>query len=108
MRKIVIQEVMFPRKADTVDYFKAAVFYLISDTKPVFTLCESRNESELEDPRIKALIKNAVPGYNSTLMRLEINSNINEHIIKDDSLELNQKIQKISDSIRKYVQYNVA
>lgn len=104
-KKIVIKEVLFPKKADRVDFFKAAVLYILSDSnpKPVFVECERREESELENPKVKAVIKAAVPGYNSTLMRLEIESNINQHIIDEDSLELNQKIEKIADSIRRYV-----
>lgn len=102
--KIVIKETLFPKKANRVDYFKAAVFYIISENKPVFIECEKRNDSHLEDAKINAIIKASVPGYNSTLMRLEIESNINQHIIDDKSLDLNQKIMKIADSIRRYVQ----
>lgn len=103
-KKIIIKEVLFPKKATRVDFFKAAVFYIISDVKPVFVECEKREESELENPKLKAIIKKAVPGTNSTIMGLEIYSNINEHIINDVNLDLNEKISKIADSIRRYVQ----
>lgn len=105
-KKIVIKQILFPKKADRVDFFKAAVFYILADSnaKPIFIECEKREESELEDPKVKAIIKAAVPGYNSTLMRLEIESNVNQYIIDDNSLDLNQKIEKIADSIRRYVQ----
>lgn len=102
--KIVIKETLFPRKANRVDYFKAAVLYIISEDKPKFVECEKRKDSHLEDAKTNAIIKSAVPGYNSTLMRLEIESNINQHIIEDTTLDLNQKIMKIADSIRRYVQ----
>ena len=94
---------LFPKKANKVDYFKAAVFYIISNDKPVFIECERRDESHLEDAKLKAIIKQAVPGYNSTIMNLTINCEINEYIIADKNLDLNQKITKIADSIRKYV-----
>ena len=105
-KKIVIKQILFPKKVDRVDFFKAAVFYILADSnaKPIFIECEKREESELEDPKVKAIIKAAVPGYNSTLMRLEIESNVNQYIIDDNSLDLNQKIEKIADSIRRYVQ----
>lgn len=106
-KKISIKEVSFPKKADRVDYFKAAVLYIISDFKPVFIECDDRSRSELESAKTKAVIKSAVPGFNSTLMRLEILTNVNQYIIDDESLDLNQKITKIADSIRKYVQHNV-
>ena len=102
--KIVTKEISFPRKANKVDYFKAAVFYIISDSKPVFIECEKREKSHLENAKLNAIIKKAVPGYNSTIMKLAIDYNINEYIIDDENLDLNQKIIKIADSIRKYVQ----
>ena len=54
-KKIVIKEVLFPKKADRVDFFKAAVLYILSDSnpKPVFVECERREESELENPKVK-------------------------------------------------------
>lgn len=103
-KKIIVKEILFPRKANRIDYFKAAVYSIISEEKLVFTECEKREESHLEDAKTNAIIKAAVPGYNSTLMRLEIESNINQHIIDDTTLDLNQKIMKIADSIRRYVQ----
>lgn len=103
-KKIVIREILFPKKAERVDFFKAAVVYIISDAKPVFIECEKREESQLENAKVKAMIKSAVPGYNSTIMRLTIDCNINQHIIDDERLNLNQKIEKIADSIRRYVQ----
>lgn len=103
-KKIVVKETLFPKKANKVDYFKAAVYYIISDFKPIFIECDKRNDSDLEDSRINAKIKAAVPGYNSTLLKLEIESNINQYIIDDKLLDLNQKIIKIADSIRRYVQ----
>lgn len=104
-KEINITKSKFPKKAVKEDYFKAAVLYLVSNTKPIFSLCEKREETDIDDPKIKAIIKAAVPGHNSTLMHIEIMTNVNQHIIDDQSLDLNQKIAKIADSIRKYVQF---
>lgn len=103
MTQTNISKVLFPKKANRTDYFKAAVLYIISENIPTFEYCEERKKSHLEDAKVKALIKAAVPGYNSTLMHMEIVTNVHMHIIDDATLDLNQKISKIADSIRKYV-----
>ncbi len=100
--KILIKEVLFPKKATRIDYFKAAVYRIITPGRIVFIECD-RQQATLDDPKLKAVIKNAVPGYNSTLLKLEIESNVNQHIIEDSSLSIEEKVERISDSIKKYV-----
>ena len=100
--KILVKEVLFPKKATRIDYFKAAVYRIITPGKIIFTECDRRNAT-LDDPKLKAIIKKSVPGYNSALLRLEIESNVNQHILDDTSLSVEKKIERISNSIRKYV-----
>lgn len=101
--KILVKEVLIPKKANKVDYFKAAVYRIITPGKLVFGECEKAEHSTLNDPKITAMIKQAVPGYRSYLLRLEIDSNINQHILDDATLSTQQKVERISEGIRKYV-----
>lgn len=103
LEKLNLTVVTFPKKADRLEYFKAAVLYILTDGDVSFEYAKENEMSTLDDGNVKAIIKEAVPGHNSTLLNLEIMSNVNKHIIKDETLSLDEKIARISRSIKKYV-----
>lgn len=103
LKDLELSKVSFPKKAERVNYFEAAVIYILTEGKTDFYYSDNNKESMLDSPKIKAIIKSVVPGHNSVLLNLEILSNVNQHIIEDDNLTLNQKIEKISKSIKRYV-----
>ena len=103
VKEFNIEKVYFPRNAERVDYFKAAVLYIIKDGAIRFEECSDEMQSTLEEPQVKAVMKQAVPGNNSTLLNLEIMCNVNDHIIKSEKLDLRRKISTIASSIEKYV-----
>lgn len=105
--KVNIKRIFFPKNAEREDYFFAAVLYIISETKPLIVECVDKNNSDVNNPKLMSLVKAAVPGINSTLFRIEIINNINQHIIDDKNLDLNQKIAKIAKSIERYVDCTV-
>ncbi len=96
------KEIFFPKKATRIDYFKAAVYRIITPGRIIFTECD-RQQATLDNPKLKAIIKKAVPGCRSAILRLEIESNVRQHIIEDENLSIERKIELISNSIRKYV-----
>lgn len=100
--KIKVREVLFPKKASKMDYFKAAVYSIIAPGKLIFSECD-KEVATLDEPKITAIIKNAVPGYNSHLLSLEIESNISQWIIDDETLSIEEKVERIANGIRKYV-----
>lgn len=98
-----IKVVYFPKKPNKMAFFKAAVLYTLKEGAIVFKDCKNDNDSTLEEPQVKAIIKAAVPGYKSQLLNLEIMCNINDSILNNPNLDTRRKISTIAQSIRKYV-----
>lgn len=101
LKEFNLDRMMFPKNPTNVDFFKAAVFYVLADGKIHFNECDDKEV--FNEPKVKAIMKKAVPGHNSTLLNLEIMCNVNQVVIKDKELSFEEKIQKIATSIRKYV-----
>ena len=98
-----IKVVYFPKKPDKMAFFKAAVLYILKEGAIVFKYCNNDSESTLEEPQIKAIIKAAVPGYQSQLLNLEIRCNINDSTINNPNLDIRRKVSIIAESLKKYV-----
>ncbi len=101
------KEIVVGNGLSKVDYFGLAVLWNLYpvDEKPEIRKAE-RNKKEnltLKDKDVLKIIKEAVPGHNSFLLHLEIETNINEQIIDDMSLSLTEKTERLAKSIKKYV-----
>lgn len=103
IEKLNLKEVTIPKKSDRLEYFKAAVLYVLTNGDITFQYAKDKEVSILDDDNVKAIIKEAVPGHNSVLLNLEIMSNVNKHIIEDENLSLDEKVVRVSKSIKKYV-----
>lgn len=103
IKELDLKKVSFPKKAEKIDYFKAAVLYIIKDGALAFYECKDNEESTFDDAMIKSILKQAVPGYNSVLLNMEIMCHVNDSIIENKNLDLRRKISSIADSIEKYV-----
>lgn len=87
----------------------AVLYKLAEKSNPSVVEETSEKHPSLEDAKLMALVKQAVPGIgkmntrSSYLFDLNVRTNINEQAIESKSLSYEEKLERIADSIEKFV-----
>jgi hypothetical protein len=81
----------------------AAVLFLLSREEADIRVADDKEKPTYEIPEYRDRVKNAVPGSNSKLMHLAINSKVSEAVIDDPKKEIKEKVRLIASRIREFV-----
>lgn len=100
-----LKEIVVGKNRRTVDYFKLAVLWNLCESRPVIRVLEEDEDGNetLNDPEILQMIRDAVPGQNSYLMDLAIRTNVHEATLDATDLTLDQKVERVAESIKRFM-----
>lgn len=112
LKEIVIPAGLFNSKDLKVRELihRYAVLYKLAErANPNVIEQTAEKQPSLEDAKLMALVKQAVPGIgrlntrSSYLFDLNVRTNINEQAIESKTLSYKEKLERIADSIEKFI-----
>ena len=115
--RINLEEIVIPRglfnskdlKIRELIHRYAVLYKLAEKSNPCVVEQTAEKTPSLENPKLMALIKEAVPGIgkentqSSYLFALNVRTNINEQVIESKTLSEKEKLEKIAKAIEKFV-----